>query len=62
MNTETTIYQLENMLRMKGMANKFRAFIEMPSQSRPSLELALAEMIEAELLQRKNAKTEQLLR
>lgn len=62
MNTETTIYQLENMLRMKGMANKFRAFIEMPSQSRPSLELALAEMIEAELLHRKNAKTEQLLR
>lgn len=62
MNTETTLYQLEHQLRLKGMAAKLRAIIEMPYQSRPTLEMAVAEMIETELEYRKNAKTEKLLK
>lgn len=62
MNTETTVYQLEHQLMMKGMSEKFRAFLEMPIQSRPPLEIMMTEMIEAELLYRKNAKTEKLLK
>lgn len=62
MNTETTIYQLENQLKLKGMAAKMKSFMEMPYQSRPTLEMAIAEMIEAELIHRKNVKTEKLLK
>lgn len=62
MNTETTIYQLENQLRLKGMAMRMRAILEMPINTRPTLELALAEMIESELLHRKDSKTEKLLK
>lgn len=62
MNTETTIYQLEYQLRLKGMAAKMKSIMEMPYQSRPTLEMAIAEMIEAELIHRKNAKTEKLLK
>ena len=62
MNTEATLYQLENQLKLKGMANKMKAIIEMPCQTRPSLEIALAEMIEAELQHRKNSRTEKLLK
>ena len=62
MNTETTIYQLEHQLRLKGMAAKMKSIMEMPYQSRPTLEMAIAEMIEAELIHRKNAKTEKLLK
>ena len=62
MNTETTIYQLEDQLRLKGMAMRMRAILEMPINARPTLELALAEMIESELLHRKDSKTEKLLK
>ncbi len=62
MNTETTIYQLEDQLRLKGMAMRMRAILEMPINTRPTLELALAEMIESELLHRKDSKTEKLLK
>ncbi len=62
MNTETTLYQLEGLLRLRGMASKMRAILELPLQSRPSLELALAEMIEAELLYRKETRIDKLLK
>lgn len=62
MNTETTLHQLSEQLKLKGMAIKMKSIIEMPCQVRPTLELALAEMIEAELVYRKNSKTEKLLK
>lgn len=62
MNTETTIYQLESQLKLKGMAQRLRAILEMPIHTRPSLDLALAEMIESELYYRKEVKTEKLLK
>lgn len=62
MNTETTLYQLEKQLSLKGMAAKLRGILELPSHARPSIEMALAEMIETELEYRKNAKTDKLLR
>ncbi len=62
MNTETTIYQLEDQLRLKGMASKLRAIMEMPHHTRPTLEMALAEMVEAELQHRKQTRTDKLLK
>jgi len=62
MNTETTIYQLENQLRLKGITIKMKSILEIPLQNRPPLEIAIAEMIEAELLYRKQVKTEKLLK
>lgn len=62
MNTETTIYQLESQLRLKGMALKMKSILEIPLQNRPSLEIAMAEMIEAELLHKKQVRTEKLLK
>lgn len=60
MNIETTIHQLENQLKLKGMAAKMKSIMEMPYQSRPTLEMAIAEMIEAELIHRKNVISEKL--
>ena len=62
MNSETTLYQLEKQLSLKGMASKLRSILELPTHSRPSIEEAMAEMIEIELEYRKNAKTAKLLR
>ena len=62
MNTETTLHQLEDQLKLKGMASRLRAILDLPSHSRPTIEMAMAEMIESELCYRKNAKTEKLLK
>lgn len=62
MNTETTINQLEGQLKLKGMAQHLRAILEMPLHNRPGLELALAEMVEAELFYRKEQRTAKLLK
>lgn len=62
MNTETTLFLLEQKLSLKGMANKLRSILEIPTQNRPGVELAMAQLAEAEIIHRKNAKTEKLLK
>ena len=62
MNTETTLHQLSSQLKLKGMAQKLQSILETPIQNRPSLEMALSEMIESELIYRKQEKTERLLK
>ena len=62
MNTETTIFQLEEQIKLRGMACKMKAILETPIQNRPPLEVAIAEMIESELLHRKQSRTDKLLK
>ncbi|MFA6677696.1 MAG: IS21-like element helper ATPase IstB [Bacteroidales bacterium] len=62
MNTETTLYQLEHQLKLKGMANKMKSIIELPSQQRPSFEILMAEMVEDEIQYKKDVKTAKLLK
>ena len=61
MNTQETIIQLKE-LKLKGMAASLEAIITLPVQNRPTLELAIARMVEAEQLDRRDRKTEMYLK
>jgi DNA replication protein DnaC len=57
MNNQQTADLLEG-LKLRGMSKAFMAMIEMPLQNRPGMELAVAKLVDAERLHRKNLKTE----
>ena len=61
MNTQETIIQLKE-LKLKGMANTLESLMTLPVQSRPSFDFAIAKMVEAEILERKERKTEMFLK
>lgn len=56
MNTQETIIQLKDM-KLKGMAASLEAVMALPVQNRPTLELAVARMVEAEQQDRRDRKT-----
>ena len=61
MNTQETIIQLKE-LKLNGMAASLEAIMTLPVQNRPTLELAIARMVEAEQLDRRDRKTEMYLK
>ena len=61
MNTQETIIQLKE-LKLKGMANTLESLMTLPVQSRPSFDFAIVKMVEAEILERKERKTEMFLK
>ena len=61
MNAQETIIQLKE-LKLKGMASSLESIASLPIQSRPTLELAIARMVEAEIQNRRDRKTEMYLR
>ena len=56
MNNQETINQLES-LKLNGMAGYFRQVETLPVQERPSLELFMARLTEAEALYRSQKRT-----
>lgn len=61
MNTQETIIQLKE-LKLKGMAASLESIMNLPVQNRPTLELAVARMVEAEQQDRRDRKTEMYLK
>lgn len=61
MNTQETIIQLKEM-KLKGMAASLETIMNLPVQARPTLELAIARMVEAEQQDRRDRKTEMYLK
>jgi DNA replication protein DnaC len=61
MNSQETIHQL-NDLKLKGMASSLEAILNMPVQNRPTLEVAIAKMVDSELQNRRDHKTEMYLK
>lgn len=61
MNTQETIIQLKE-LKLRGMASSFESIVNLPIQNRPTLELAIAKMVEAENQDRRDRKTEMYLK
>jgi hypothetical protein len=61
MNTQETIIQLKE-LKLKGMAESFEAMMNLPLQNRPSVELAVAKMVDVERQDRRDKKTEMYLK
>lgn len=61
MNTQETIIQLKE-LKLRGMASSFESIVNLPVQNRPTLELAIAKMVEAENQDRRDRKTEMYLK
>lgn len=61
MNNQETIDQLIS-LKLKGMAESFEAMMNLPVQNRPSTELAIARMVDAERQDRRDRKTEMYLK
>lgn len=56
MNNQETVDQLEG-LKLKGMAQSYRAIISLPIQNRPGTEMTIAKLVEAERIFRNNQKT-----
>jgi len=61
MDTQETIMQLKE-LKLRGMAASLEAMMSLPLQNRPTLELAIAKMVEAENQDRRDRKTEMYLK
>lgn len=61
MNTQETILQLKD-LKLRGMASAFESIMTLPVQNRPTLELAIAKMLDEEVQDRRNRKTEMYLK
>lgn len=61
MNNQETVTQLEG-LKLKGMAQTFKASLNLPVQERPTLEQLVARMTQAELYYRSQRKTEMYLK
>lgn len=56
MNLQETIIQL-NELKLRGMSSSFEAMTSLPVQNRPSLEVAISKMVDAEVQDRRDRKT-----
>lgn len=56
MNNQETIAQLEG-LKLKGMAEAYAAIMDLPVQNRPSLETAMAKVVESERCYRNDRRT-----
>lgn len=61
MNTQETIIQLKE-LKLRGMASSLEAIMNTPVQNRPSLNVAVAKLVDAELQDRRERKTEMYLK
>jgi len=61
MNNQITIDQLKG-LKLYGMAEAFAGIVNLPLQRRPSIESAMAKMVEAEQCHRNKALAERLLK
>ncbi len=61
MNTQETILQLEG-LKLKGMAECYKAMLTLPVSEIPSLDLAVAQLAESERLYRDRKRTELYLK
>ena len=61
MNTQETILQLEG-LKLKGMAECYKAFQSMPASQRPALDTFIARLAEAERQYRNRKRTEMYLK
>ena len=57
MNTQETIFQLES-LRLKGMAECYKALQQLPANEQPALDQTVAQLAEAEALYRDRRRTE----
>lgn len=56
MNTQETIVRLKD-LKLNGMADALKSPMNLPVQSRPTFDFAIAKMIESEMLERKGRKS-----
>ena len=56
MNLQETIIQL-NELKLRGMSSSFEAMTSLPVQNRPSLEVAISKMVDAEVQDRRDRET-----
>jgi len=61
MNVNETIFQMEGM-RLRGMADRYKAILSTPLQDRPTSDMMIAQLVEAERLWREQKKTERFLR
>jgi DNA replication protein DnaC len=61
MNKQTTLDQLQDM-KLNGMMRAYQAILSLPVHEQPTLDVAIARLAEAELLNRKNRKTELYLK
>lgn len=61
MNIQETIIQLKE-LKLRGMASSFEAITSLPLHNRPSLEVAFSRMVDAEVQDRRDRKTEMYLK
>ena len=61
MNLQETIIQL-NELKLRGMLSSFEAMTSLPVQNRPSLEVAISKMVDAEVQDRRDRKTAMYLK
>jgi len=61
MNTQITIDHLTK-LKLGGMARAYQAVLTMPVQDQPTINQFMARLVEAELQERTNKKTELFLR
>ncbi len=61
MNTQETIFQLES-LRLKGMAECYKALQQLPANEQPALDQTVAQLAEAEALYRDRRRTELYLK
>jgi DNA replication protein DnaC len=61
MNKQTTLDQLQDM-KLGGMMRAYQAILSLPVHEQPTLDVAIARLAEAELLNRKSRKTELYLK
>jgi DNA replication protein DnaC len=61
MNTENTIYELQQ-LKLKGMLNTYQQILTMPQQQQPDIHNFMAQLSGAELQSRIHRRTEMYLR
>src|SRR5574344_298204 len=61
MNIQETVTPLKE-LQLRGMASSLESIMSLAVQSRPTLELAIAKMVEAENMDRRDRKTEMYLK
>jgi DNA replication protein DnaC len=61
MNKQTTLDQLQDM-KLGGMMRAYQAILSLPLHEQPTLDVAIARLAEAELLNRKSRKTELYLK
>jgi len=61
MNKQTTLDQLQDM-KLGGMMRAYQAILSLPVHEQPTMDVAIARLAEAELLNRKSRKTELYLK